>query len=84
MGNPLLKNPFDGVTPTITPQVKSIAGILNGQDPMTVFMQYAQSNPQMRPIINMLQNGTSPEQLVRSICKERNINVDEFMKQFKR
>ena len=39
---------------------------------------------QMRGIIGMLSGkGMNPEQAVRSICKERGINVDEFMSQLK-
>ena len=39
---------------------------------------------QMRGIMSMLSGkGMNPEQAVRSICKQRGINVDEFMSQLK-
>ena len=39
---------------------------------------------QMRGIMSMLSGkGMNPEQAVRSICKERGIDVDEFMSQLK-
>ena len=39
---------------------------------------------QMRGIIGMLSGkGMNPEQAVRSICKERGIDVDSFMSQLK-
>lgn len=39
---------------------------------------------QMRGIISMLSGrGMNPEQAVRSICKERGIDVDAFMSQLK-
>ena len=39
---------------------------------------------QMRGIMGMLSGkGMNPEQAVRSICKERDIDVDEFMSQLK-
>ena len=39
---------------------------------------------QMRGIIGMLSGkGMNPEQAVRSICKERGIDVDAFMSQLK-
>ena len=39
---------------------------------------------QMRGIMDMLSvNRMNPEQAVRSICKERGIDVDEFMPQLK-
>ena len=37
---------------------------------------------QMRGIMSML-SGMNPEQAVRSICKERGIDVDSFMSQLK-
>ena len=39
---------------------------------------------QMKGIMGMLSGkGMNPEQAVRSICKERGIDVDEFMSQLK-
>ena len=39
---------------------------------------------QIRGIIGMLNGkGMNPEQAVRSICRQRGINVDEFMSQLK-
>ena len=39
---------------------------------------------QVKGIMNMLSGkGLNPEQAVRSICKQRGINVDEFMSQLK-
>lgn len=39
---------------------------------------------QVRGIIGMLSGkGMNPEQAVRNICKQRGINVDEFMSQLK-
>ena len=39
---------------------------------------------QIKSIMSMLSGkGMNPEQAVRSICKERGINVDEFMSQLK-
>ena len=38
------------------------------------------NSPQMQTIMNMLNSsGMSAEQLVRQQCKQRGINVDEFM-----
>ena len=39
---------------------------------------------QVKGIMNMLSGkGMNPEQAVRNICKQRGINVDEFMSQLK-
>ena len=56
------------INPQIISQAKSLMGNLN----------------QVRGIIGMLEGkGMNPEQAVRNICKQRGINVDEFMSQLK-
>lgn len=52
-------------------------------NPMQMIYAMVGQNPQLQPLIQMVQNGGNPEQMVRQICRERNINVDEFMKQFR-
>lgn len=47
------------------------------QNPQQVLNMLATKNPQ---IYNLLKSGGNPEQLVRNICQQRGINVDEFMK----
>lgn len=38
----------------------------------------------MGKVLNMLSsNGASPEQMVRRICREREIDVDEFLRNLK-
>jgi hypothetical protein len=34
----------------------------------------------MKPIFEQLQKGANPETLFREMCKQRNINPDEFIK----
>ena len=56
------------INPQIINQAKAMRGNLN----------------QVRGIIGMLEGkGLNPEQAVRNICKQRGINVDEFMSQLK-
>lgn len=56
------------ISPQIISQAKSLMGNMN----------------QIRGIMGMLNcKGMNPEQAVRSICKERGIDVDEFMSQLK-
>lgn len=46
--------------------------------------QAMRGGPQMRQVLNMLSsNGASPEQMVRRICRERGIDVDEFLSNLK-
>ena len=56
------------ISPQIISQAKSLMGNMN----------------QIRGIIGMLNGkGMNPEQAVRSICRQRGIDVDEFMSQLK-
>ena len=62
------QNQTSQINPQIISQAKSIMKNMN----------------QMRGIIGMLSGkGMNPEQAVRSICKERGIDVDAFMAQLK-
>lgn len=62
------QNQTSQINPQIINQAKSMMGNLN----------------QVRGIIGMLEGkGLNPEQAVRNICKQRGINVDEFMSQLK-
>lgn len=50
----------------------------------SLFNQPNQNQQQIEMIKNLLQkNGMSAEQMVRNICKERNINLDELLRQMK-
>lgn len=56
------------INPQIISQAKAMVGNIN----------------QVKGIMSMLSGkGLNPEQAVRSICKQRGINVDEFMSQLK-
>ena len=62
------QNQTSQINPQIISQAKSMMKNMN----------------QMKGIMNMLGGkGMNPEQAVRSICKERGIDVDEFMSQLK-
>lgn len=62
------QNQTSQINPQIINQAKAMMGNLN----------------QVRGIIGMLEGkGLNPEQAVRNICKQRGINVDEFMSQLK-
>lgn len=79
MPNPfnVLNNNIPRVNPNLINMFKT------GGNPIQVFQMLASRNPQLQPIMQMLKNGGNPEQMVRQICRERNINVDEFMNQFR-
>lgn len=62
------QNQTSQINPQIISQARSMMGNMN----------------QIRGIIGMLSGkGMNPEQAVRSICKERGIDVDAFMSQLK-
>lgn len=62
------QNQTSQISPQIISQAKSLMGNMN----------------QIRGIIGMLNGkGMNPEQAVRSICRQRGIDVDEFMSQLK-
>ena len=56
---------------------------MNNLNPYQMFLALAKNNPNMKPIIEQLQNGANPEELFRELCKQRNINPDEFIKDIK-
>ena len=71
MGSSLFKgqkNPQNNINENVIAQAKSMMNNLG----------------QMNGIMSMLSGkGVNPEQAVRSICKERGIDVDEFMNSLK-
>lgn len=85
--NPLLNNPFSNLNnnnvPQVNPQIKQLIGMMQGQNPMQMLMNMAKQNPQLKSVVDMLNNGANPEQLVRSICQQRGIDVNQLLSQFK-
>ena len=55
----------------------------NAKNPMALFQQMAMRNPQMQQVFNMLKQGQNPQQLFESICQQRGINPQEFIKMIK-
>ena len=45
-----------------------------------IFQQMAMSNPQMKPVLQMMNSGVTPRQIFYDICQQRGINPDEFIK----
>ena len=53
---------------------------MNNLNPYQMLLELAKNNPNMKPIFEQLQKGVNPESLFRELCKQRNINPDEFIK----
>ena len=54
----------------------------NSKNPIEVFNNMAQKNPQLQPIVSMLKNGNNPQQVFVDLCQQRGIDPNEFIKQF--
>ena len=83
-------NPFNSINPANPMnsnrigQMKNMMDMFrNSKNPMMLFQQMAQKNPQFQPVLNMMKQGMNPNQIFDSVCKERGINPQEFMNMFK-
>lgn len=80
-------NPFNNINPANPFNSNSMANIRNmyqmitqARNPMQMFQQLARQNPALQPAMNMLQQGIQPEQVFNTICQQRGINPQEFLK----
>ena len=55
--------------------------IAGSRNPMQAFQRIASQNPNMRPIMQALQGGANPQQLFNSLCQQRGVNPQEFLRQ---
>ena len=73
-------NPFYQMNSNMTAIRNAYQMLTSSSNPMQIFTQLAQNNPQLQPILNMLRNGANPQQLFNSMCQQRGINPQEFIK----
>ena len=52
-----------------------------GRNPMAMIQSMAAQNPAMQPVLQALRNGANPQQLFNSLCQQRGINPQEFLRQ---
>ena len=52
----------------------------NMGNPMQMLNQMAMQNPRMQPIVQALQGGANPQQLFNTLCQQRGINPQEFIR----
>mgnify|MGYP003532737616 CR=1 FL=1 len=80
--NPLFNamqiNPLASQSQSLMEAYKNFQSIGN---PMLAFQKMAQKNPQLQPIMQMLQNGANPETIARQLMEQRGINPDTFIRQ---
>lgn len=82
-----MSNPFNVLNPSNPYNTNNMAGmrsiyqsLMNSKNPMQMFQQMARGNPQLQPIMQMLNQGANPQQIFMSMCQQRGINADEFIK----
>lgn len=80
MANPFFsKLPSHGVN---MGQVKKIYDMLRySNNPEAMLNNLLAQNPQMAQTINLIRNNGNYEQIFRSMCQERGINADDFIRQ---
>lgn len=81
MANPFFNN-FNGGNGINMGQVKQIYNMLRcSNNPNQLLDQLISRNPQMAQAVNLIKNNGNYEQIFRSMCQEKGINADEFIKQ---
>lgn len=76
-----MPNPFNVQNNNQTMQLQNMYKMLmESKNPMQMFEKIAMNNPKMRPILQALRSGNSPEQIFNSMCQQRGINPQEFIK----
>lgn len=81
MANPFFNN-FNGGNGINMGQVKQIYNMLRcSNNPNQLLDQLVSKNPQMAQAVNLIKNNDNYEQVFRSMCQEKGINADEFIKQ---
>lgn len=54
--------------------------IMGSQNPMQAFQRIAMQNPNMAPIVQAINGGANPQQLFASLCQQRGIDPNQFMR----
>ena len=54
--------------------------IMGSRNPMQAFQQLAMRNPQLQPIAQAISGGANPQQVFNSLCQQRGVNPQEFMR----
>jgi len=76
-----MANPFNINNTNQNFQLQNIYKMLTqSNNPMGLFQDMALKNPQMQPIMNMLRSGNTPQQVFYSLCQQRGIDPQQFIK----
>lgn len=82
-----MPNPFNTLNPRNPYNANNMAGIRNmyqmltqSNNPTQMFRQLAANNPALQPAVNMLNQGMNPQQIFNTMCQQRGINPQEFLR----
>ena len=77
MGNPFLQGSSQ---PTYNNDIRNAYDIFShSKNPQEVFMKMAQKNPQLQPIVQMLNSGGNPQQIFMALCQQKGVNPQQFL-----
>ena len=75
-----MANPFFMQNSNPTSQLHNIYKLMTqSNNPMQAFSELASTNPNMKPIIDLLHKGANPKDIFNDLCKQRGINPNEFI-----
>lgn len=79
-----MANPFNDLNPINAYDMGGIQNaykaIMGARNPMQAFQSLAMGNPRLQPIMQALQSGANPQQLFNSICRQRGIDPNDFLR----
>ena len=84
-----MSNPFNAlngqnINNNISPQsiqnIQSLYKLMCSNNPMAVFQQLANNNPNLRPILDLVNKGNNPQQIFNYLCSQRGIDPTDFIK----
>lgn len=70
-------------SPQFNSQMGTLLQMLSSKDPVAVFTQIALQDPNLKPVLNMLNQGMSPQAVFNSLCQQRGIDPNAFLSQIK-
>lgn len=76
-------NPFNVNNPRLQQMRSMYQAFQDSKNPMALMQQLASRNPQLQPIVQMMQQGANPNQVFNNICRQRGINPQDFIKAIK-
>ena len=76
----MMGNPFSELNPMNGYDFNSLRSIMRSSNPMQVFQSLAMNNPRLQPIMRALQGGANPRELFDSMCRQRGIDPNEFIR----